>query len=137
MHALPKALLYAFMGWLIPYITSSAIYPLREQGHPLFDTVMPLSMVLCGVFFSLLYLGSTEEAFAREGVIFGVLCFAVSFSINLAIALLGPAPLSFFGFLTETGMTFLTYPIVIVGMGLLLERKMRERDRAEARALAG
>ncbi|MEZ4700497.1 MAG: hypothetical protein R2834_09210 [Rhodothermales bacterium] len=134
MHALPKALLYAFMGWLIPFITSSAMYPLREQGHPLFETIMPLSMALCGVFFSLLYLGATEEAFAREGVILGILCFVVSFTIDLVLALFGPAPMSFFGFLTNEGMASLMYPVVIVGMGLLLELKMRERDQAEALA---
>lgn len=132
MHALPKALLYAFMGWLIPYITSFAMYPLQEQGHPLVGMVMPLSMALCGVFFSLLYLGTTEEAFAREGVMLGILCFVVSFSLNLAMALLGPGPVSMYSFMTNAGMMSLMYPVVIVGMGLLLELKMRERDQAEA-----
>ncbi len=132
MHALHKALLYAFMGWLIPFITASALYPLREEGHPLFETIMPLSIALCGVFFSLLYLGGTEGGFAREGVIFGLLCFGVSFALDLSLALFGPERMTFFHYLTDAGMTFLLYPIVIVGMGLLLERKMRERDRLEA-----
>jgi hypothetical protein len=134
MHALPKALLYAFMGWLIPFIAASVMYPLRAQGHPLFETVMPLSMALCGVFFSLLYLGAIGEAFAREGVILGVLCFLVGAGLELIFSVLQTSPRSLAGFLTDRGLIYLMYPIVIVGTGLILERKMRERRETETMA---
>jgi len=45
---------YGFLLWLIPFIVGFCAFPLKKSNVPLFETIMPVTLSLCVVFFSIL-----------------------------------------------------------------------------------
>ncbi|HLB49924.1 MAG TPA: hypothetical protein VJL59_23135 [Anaerolineales bacterium] len=37
-------LFFAFLVWLIPFAVSVVIFPLKQAGSPLFETIMPVTL---------------------------------------------------------------------------------------------
>ena len=55
-----KLILLGFFVWLIPFIVSFFMYPLKTAGNPLFESVMPVIITLITVVLVGLYLKNTE-----------------------------------------------------------------------------
>lgn len=113
-----KLILFGFLVWLIPFLVSVVIFPLKTSNNPLFEAIMPVVLTLTVVTFSYLYLNGIEENFAREGVVTGVVWFIISIVIDLLL-FLPPSPMhmSFTGYIMDIGLTYLIIPIVTVGLG--------------------
>lgn len=118
----PKiALLYGFLLWLIPFIVAFLIFPLRESGSPLFETIMPVVLTACVVFFSDLYFKNLETDFLREGIMLGVVWFGISLVLDLLMFMWGPMRMSFIDYMLDIGLTYLIFPIVTIGLGYFID----------------
>ena len=51
-----KVGLFGFFIWLIPFIVSVLIFPLRAMQRPLFESIMPVVIAIWTVFFAVIYL---------------------------------------------------------------------------------
>src|SRR3990172_7945563 len=118
-----KPLFFGFLVWLIPFAVSVVIYPLKQTGSPLFETIMPVTLALVGVVFSLWYFKPLKENYIREGWTLGAAYLAVSIAIDLLLFMWGPMKMSFANYMIDIGLTYLIYPIITVGFGYLLENK--------------
>ncbi len=49
-----KVGLFGFLAWLITFVVSVLIFPLRTSQRPLFESIMPVVVTLCAVLFSIL-----------------------------------------------------------------------------------
>ncbi len=125
MRVYARLLLFAFAVWLIPFVVSIVIFPLRESGSPLFETVMPVTLALVGLAFALLHFNRLRTNFLRQGIMLGVLFFAVSVLIDLPLMLPPPIQMSFGQYVADVGLTYLIYPIITIGLGYALERAHR------------
>ena len=61
-----KLLLYGFLTWLIPFLVSVLIFPIHQTERPLFESIMPVVIVACAVFFSVLYFRRVTSGFLLE-----------------------------------------------------------------------
>ena len=55
MKSIKKILLYGFLIWLIPFLVSILIFPLKTSTPALFESITPVVITIWVVLFSLLY----------------------------------------------------------------------------------
>ncbi|MFQ6087710.1 MAG: hypothetical protein ACE5K0_02255 [Candidatus Methanofastidiosia archaeon] len=125
MKSFKKAFFYGFLVWLIPFVAAILIFPIRTSNRALFESIMPVVLTICVVFFSVLYFNKLEDDFLREGILLGILWFAVSIVIDLMMFMEGPMKMSFRDYMMDIGLTYLIIPTISVGFGLLLEKQGR------------
>ncbi|NYT18533.1 MAG: hypothetical protein GKB98_02855 [Methanobacteriales archaeon] len=115
-----KVVLYGFLVWLLPFVVSLFIYPLKVAGSPLFESIMPLVISLTVVVLAFFYLKNLDGDYIKEGVIIGVFWFTISIIIDLLL-FLSPSALqmSFTDYLMDIGITYLLIPFITIGMGLV------------------
>lgn len=65
-----RAVFYALGVWVIPFMVAIAIFPLRANERPLFESIMPVAVVGATTLFAYRYARS-ERSFARQGLLLG------------------------------------------------------------------
>lgn len=122
---LKRATFYGFVIWLIPFLTSFLIYPLRESNRPLFESVMPVLVVLSVVVFAVLYFKKDEETSLAEGFLLGVLWMIMSTAVDLLMFVTGPIQMTFIDYIYDIGITYLLIPITTAGFGYVLQERTK------------
>jgi hypothetical protein len=123
MKSLKLSFFYGFLLWLIPFIVGFVIYPLRGPNRALFETIMPLTLTIGVVFFSILYFRKKDREFLIAGIQLGVIALILSILIDLLLFMWGPMKMSFAAYMMDIGLTYLIYPIVTIGFGYLLSKR--------------
>lgn len=121
MNKYSKICLYGFLLWLIPFVVSVLIFPLRISQRPLFESIMPVVIAIWTVFFSIIYFSGLDGDFRREGIILGASWFLISIVLDLPFFMEGPMKMSFMDYMADVGLTYLIMPAVTFGFGYLLE----------------
>lgn len=128
-----RALLFGFLVWLIPFVTAFAVFPLRQSARPLFESIMPVTLTLVVMGFSLAYFKGVTRGFLREGLFLGLLWMAVSLVIDAPLMLLGgPMKMSISEYLADIGLTYVIMPIVTVGVSVAQARHAAPRQSASS-----
>lgn len=118
-----KIFLYGFILWLVPFVVSFIIYPLKTAGSPLFESIMPLVISLTTVVLAFWYLKNWDGNHTAEGVILGVSWVMTSIIIDLVLFLSPSAmQMSLTDYLADIGITYLMIPFITGGMGFLADR---------------
>ncbi len=118
---------YGFLIWLIVFVVSVAIFSIHETERPLFESIMPVVITLCVVFFSLLHFHKTETDFLREGILLGAIWFIVNILVDLLLFMEGPMAMPFAEYMKDIGLTYLIIPIITTGFGILLTNKENKK----------
>ena len=127
MKSLSKALLFGFLVWLIPFVVSVAIFPLKKANPPLFESVMPVTLTVCAAVFAGLYYRSVERRFLREGVLLGVLWLLMNLALDFPLFHWGPMAMPVTRYVSDIGLTYLIFPAFTIGAGAMLERAGGQR----------
>lgn len=106
--------LYGFLVWLIPFVISFLIYPLKIQNNPLFETIMSIVLVITGSIFLLLYIKDNLDIKKLELFELGFLFFIISIILDSFLFLGGPMKMSFYNYMLNIGLTYLIYPILAI-----------------------
>ncbi len=123
MKSLGRALLYGFLVWLIPFVVSIVIFPIKTSLPPLFESIMPVVVTVCGVLFSNLYFRRVETGFVKEGVALGVIWLVISVGMDLLMFMWGPMKMTFVHYMMDIGLAYLIYPAITIGFGYLIEKR--------------
>ena len=60
-----KIICFGFLIWLIPFLVSVIIFPLKSSMNPLFESIMPLIITLTAVIFCYFYFKGVKEKFQK------------------------------------------------------------------------
>jgi len=124
MNKYMKLVGFGFLIWLIPFLVSFVIFPLRNTNRPLFESVMPVVLVLMVMIVSVLYFKKIEKESLKDGVIAGVLWFVLSLVIDLMLFLpASPMQMSFNDYIMDIGFTYLIILMIPIGIGALVNKK--------------
>ncbi len=115
--------LLGFLVWLIPFVVSCIIYPLKTSLPALFESIMPVVVVICTVVFSVVYFRKVKAGFLKEGIVVGIIWLAVSLVLDLLLFMEGPMKKPFGDYIMDIGVVYLLIPVITVGFGLLLEKR--------------
>jgi len=114
---------FGFFIWLIPFLVSFLIFPLRNENRVLFESIMPVVVVFIVVVFSLLYFKKLEKNLVQEGIITGIIWFLTSILIDLIMFLTEtPWHMSIIDYMMDIGLTYLIILIIPIGSGFLLNK---------------
>ena len=120
-----KICLFGFLLWLIPFVVSILIFPLRVSQRPLFESIMPVVIVIWTVFFSIMYLSGLKSDFQKAGSLIGLAWLFISIFLDLLFFLEGPMKMPLLDYAMDIGATYLMIPFITFGFGYLLEHNVR------------
>lgn len=124
MKSIKKGILFGFLVWVIPFVMAILIFPIRNNDRPLFESIMPVVVVLCVVIFTCFYFQKLPGRLLKEGIILGVVWLAISLVLDLILFMPdSPMHMSFIDYLKDIGLTYLMIPAITIGFGYLLEKK--------------
>lgn len=124
MKSLKFVLAFGFLLWLVPFILSLAISPIHTSDRVFFETIMPVAITLAVVALSCLYFNGVKGEYLKEGIIVGIIWPAISLIFDLLMFSWGPMAMTFTDYMKDIGLTYLIYPIVTIGIGYLLEKRL-------------
>ncbi|MDX1684897.1 MAG: hypothetical protein R3275_06640 [Saprospiraceae bacterium] len=128
MYSVKKVLFYGFLSWLFPFIAGFFLYSLHESNRVFFETLMPLVIAATGVVLGVLYLKGSPNPGA-EAFKVGLIWMVISIVIDLFLFLPeSPMHLSFMEYIKDIGLTYMIYPIVLLGLGRASEFKSSTSD---------
>ena len=124
MQSLKRALGFGFLAWAFPFAVAFLIFPIRVSNRPLFESIMPVTVTLLALVFSLAYFRHVKERFFREGILLGILWMTVSLALDL-LMFLPPSPwqMPLLEYFSDIGLTYLILLFVCAGMGAGLQGK--------------
>lgn len=119
-----KIVVFGFLTWLIAFMASVAIFPLRTTQRPLFESIMPVVIAICAVLFAILYFRNLKAGFLQDGVLLGAAWLVINIAIDLPLFLLeSPMQISLAEYVMDIGVTYLIIPAITIGFGFLLQQK--------------
>lgn len=122
MHSYKKAFLFGFLTWLVPFVAAFAFY--KSDGTLsvdifLFKSIMIVVASAFGSFALVKYFKSVKDNFVKEGVLVGVLWFAINIILDLII-LVPMSKMSIGDYVMQIGLRYLMIPAISVGMGYVV-----------------
>lgn len=118
-----KRLGLGFLVWLIPFAISFLVFPTKAMFAPFFETVMAVVVTGVGVVFAAIGFRGVKAGFIKEGIVLGLIFFAVSVLIDLPLFSFGPMATDLASYMMDVGLTYLIYPIITVGAGYMLAKR--------------
>lgn len=115
---------FGFLIWLIPFIISFIIFPLREDNRALFESIMPVILTIVVLIFSIMYFIKLDKDFIGQAVLIGVVWLVISIIIDLVMFL--PESewhMSLSDYMLDIGLTYLIILLIPIGIGYLLEKR--------------
>jgi len=114
------ALLHGFLIWFITFAVSFAIFPLRTLNRPLFESIMPVVLAACTMFFANRYHSKRPEAPVREWYGIGLLWLAMNWLLDAPLFSGGPMKMTVAEYFSDIGVTYLLIPVIVMGVARLL-----------------
>ncbi|AEG19007.1 hypothetical protein [Methanobacterium paludis] len=121
MNKTTKILIFGFLLWLVPFLVSVVIYPLKTSENPLFESIMPVVITLTVVLISIKYFTNLSTDFLREGILTGMVWFLINIILDLSLFMWGPMQMSFENYMMDIGLTYLIIPTVTIGFGYIIQ----------------
>ena len=119
-----KIVLFGLLVWLIPFMVSFFIYPLKTPMYSLFESIMSVLIAVAAVIFSYFYFKDIGANFVREGVVTGIVWFIIAIVIDLVIFMpASPMHMNFTDYMMTVGVKYLIIPVVTIGSGYLAQNK--------------
>ena len=118
-----KILGFGILLWLIPFLVSIIIFPIREDNRPLFESIMPVILIITVLILSILYFKNIEKKFLKEGVSIGILWFIISIIIDLILFLPETEmQMTLINYFMDIGLTYLIILVIPIAFGYLLSK---------------
>ncbi len=118
-------LILGFLLWVIPFVISMIIFPIKSSDVQLFDSILAVVTVLFVTLFGIVYFMRIDRGYFREGVVIGIVWLGISIVIDLLMFSWGPMAMPFLDYIEDIGLGYLVYPIVTTGLGYLMENSKR------------
>ena len=123
MKSIKLAFIYGFVVWIVPFVIAFLIFPLRTSDRPFFESIMPVAVSVATVIFTVLYFKKVKMNFLKEGILLGIVFFAVSIAFDLLMFSKGPMAMPFLDYVKDIGFTYLLIPVITIGVGYILDKK--------------
>jgi hypothetical protein len=110
------------LAWLVPFLLSFALAPLRQTNAAMFTTVMFLVLVITSGAL-LVYFFRRRPVRLRVAVLVGAFWMVISLALDYPIFSRGPMRMSTLGYFSEIGLAYLVFPVLAVVAALLAKHE--------------
>jgi hypothetical protein len=118
--------------WLVPFVVAVLIFPLKKNWPPLFESIMPVTLAFVVVFCAVRYFRRVRGAFVREGILLGLIWFAISVLIDLPLMLSPPISMMPLDYAADVGLTYLMIPVITVGIAFAAKTGAKANSQGES-----
>lgn len=130
-----KALfLYGFLIWLIPFVISFFIFPIRESDRIFFETLMTLILAITTGFIITRYNKANPIDSHQEGFIVGIIWLGINLFLDFFVFIIGPFKMPPITYLKEIGLDYLIIPTITTTIGILRRRAMTSESKTHPQA---
>jgi len=113
-----RAAWLGLLSWLIPFVFSFLIFPLKKSNAPLFGTVMDLAILLTAAALLNAYFRGRAVSL-REAVLVGAMWLAINLVLDYPMFAYGPMKMTALSYYSEIGLVYLTFPAFALGAARL------------------
>ena len=113
-----RAALLGFLSWMIPFVVSFLLFPLKKANAPLFGTLMSLVVLLTAAALLSRYFRNRPVS-AGEAVRVGALWLAINLMLDYPMFAHGPMQMTVWAYYSEIGLAYLAFPIFAFGAARL------------------
>jgi hypothetical protein len=105
-----RALALGFLSWLLPFLFSFLVFPLKKASAPLFSTVMYLVLILVAAPLRDRYFRNSAAPRAGEAALLGFLWLAINLAMDYPMFAYGPMKMTAGRYYSEIGAAYLLFP---------------------------
>jgi hypothetical protein len=110
------------LSWLLPFVFSFLVFPLKQANAPLFDAVMAVAVVAAAGLLAKWYFRDCE-ARVGEAALLGILWLAINLILDYPMFAYGPMRMSAARYYAEIGSGYLLYPAFLAGSAWAFGRR--------------
>jgi hypothetical protein len=129
MKLVKTVLTYGFLIWVIPFLAAMFLFSVHESNRPLFESIMSVVLAASIIFFTAKYFKKIEEKFFRESIFLGLTWLTISLVLDFPMFSIGPMKMNLSGYVSDIGLTYLMIPIIVIGIGYILEDRNKKADK--------
>jgi hypothetical protein len=115
-----RATLLGVMSWLLPFVVSFILFPLKQWNASLFGTLMGLVVLLTGAVLLHRYFRNRSVS-VNEAVLVGVLWFVLNLALDYPMFNFGPMKMTATRYYSEIGLSYLMLPAFAFGAARLAQ----------------
>lgn len=123
MQLVKRAFIYGFLLWIIPFLASVVIFPLKKTDPAFFQSSLGVISMALAMLLTVLYFRKTQGNL-REGILLGLVFAFISWFFDFFFFIWGPIKMPLAAYIKEIGIGYLLYIIIPTGFGYLLGRKV-------------
>ena len=110
------------LAWLVPFLLSLALSPLRQANAAMFTTVMFLILVVTSGAL-LVYFFRRRPVRLRVAVLVGAFWMVISLALDSLVFSRGPMRMSALAYFSEIGLAYLVFPALALVAALLAKHE--------------
>ncbi len=116
------AILYGIIIWAFVLIISLVISPLHSSERPLFESIMPVALVLAVTVASIKYFQNSKKKTLMTGLCLGLIWLGISLGLDLLLFSWGPMRMTVADYLKDIGATYSLITILTTAFGYMYEQ---------------
>ena len=109
-----RAVALGFLSWLLPFLFSFLVFPLKKTNAPLFATVMFLVLILVAAPLRDRYFRDSAAPRAGEAALLGFLWLAINLAMDYPMFAFGPMKMTAAHYYSEIGAAYLIFPAFLI-----------------------
>lgn len=125
MQLVKRAFIYGFLLWIIPFLASVAIYPLKKTDPAFFQSILGILSITLAVLLTTHYFQKVKGNL-KEGIFLGLIFALISWFFDFFFFIWGPIKMLPIAYIKEIGIGYLLYIVIPVGYGFLLGKNKKE-----------
>jgi hypothetical protein len=119
-----RALALGFLSWLLPFVFSFLVYPIKQANPPLFETIMAVAVIFVAALLARRYFRDRVPRVA-EAALLGFLWLAINLILDYPMFFYGPMRMSAAHYYSEIGADYLLYPAFLTGACWIAAKRPR------------
>ena len=117
MRSVAREFGFAVASWLVPFVVSVCIFPLKSVHPPLFDSLMGTALAASTVVLGCAYLRRADGNLVAGGARAGLLWMAANWLLDGLMFSSGPMKMSLGQYVGDIGIAYLMIPVITIGLG--------------------
>lgn len=119
---------YGIVLWLAPFAVAFALFGVRQDNRPLFESLITVIGVGCAVAASVHFFRNVQETGLAPGLGVGIAWTAISIVIDLPI-FLGVFRMPLMEYAADIALTYLAFPLITTGVAMAMAMGRASRPR--------
>ena len=109
---------FGVMSWVVPFVASLSLYPLKASNEPLFETIVSILILVTAGGLGRLWYRTSPPKHVSDGFALGTAWLLINVMLDqlMLLSIFGPQRMPLAVYVTQVGLKYLMIPIVLVAL---------------------